>query len=382
MLKIGFGMERARQLSPGFRVLISVAILALTGCGDFFVPPDNSGGGGGGTGTARVYVANATTGSIAGFTIGTDKLTAVPNSPVSLGFAPVAAVVSPNNAYLYVASSSSINVYAINSDGSLTAKQNGALISVASLDVSPDGQWLFGLDRIQNALDEFKIDASSGGITPFATPGYDALTGTILPAAVKVSPLGNLVFCALGTGGERVFTLDTTTGNLSYSQGLALGTSTTSDNALAVDSTGSYLYIARSGTNGGLAVYTIGAGGVLNSIAGSPFAAGGGPSSVTLDKTGKYIYVANKTDSTLSGYSIGTGSALTAISGSPFGSGQQVNALGIDPGGTYLLAGANNGGPDLSMYSFDATTAGKLNLSTSIATDTDPAGVTAIAITH
>ncbi|MEG9436557.1 beta-propeller fold lactonase family protein [Edaphobacter sp. HDX4] len=375
-------MERARQLYPGFRALVSVAILALTGCGDFFVPPDNSGGGGGGTGTARVYVANATTGSISGFTIGTDKLTAVPNSPVSLGFAPLAVVVSPNNAYLYVASSSSISVYAINSDGSLTAKQNGAVISVASLDISPDGQWLFGLDRNQNALDEFKIDTSSGGITPFATPGYDALTGTILPAAVKVSPLGNLVFCALGTGGERVFTLDTTSGSLSYSQGLALGVSTTSDNALAVDSTGSYLYVARSGTNGGLAVYTIGAGGALNSIAGSPFAAGERPSSVTLDKTGKYIYVANRTDSTVSGYSIGTGSALTAISGSPFGSGQQVNALGIDPGGKYLLAGANNGGPDLSMYGFDATTAGKLNLSTSIATDTDPAGVTAIAVTH
>jgi 6-phosphogluconolactonase (cycloisomerase 2 family) len=382
MLKIGFGMERARQLYPGFRALVSVAIVALTGCGGFFVPPDNSGGGGGGTGTARVYVANATTGSIAGFTIGTDKLTAVPNSPMSLGFAPLAAVVSPNNAYLYVASSSSINVYAINSDGSLTAKNNGALISVASLDVSPDGKWLFGLDLIQNALDEFQIDSSTGGITPVATPGYDALTGTILPSMVKVSPLGNYVFCALGTGGDRVFSLDTATGNLTYVQGLSLDTTTTSDNALAVDSTGLYLYIARSGTNGGLAVYTIKAGGVLNSIAGSPFAAGGRPSAVALDKTGKYIYVANRTDSTLSAYSVGTGSALTAISGSPFGGGQQVNSLGVDPGGTYLLAGASNGSPDLSMYGFDATTAGKLNLATSVATETDPAGVVAIAVTH
>jgi hypothetical protein len=34
------------------------------------------------------------------------------------------------------------------------------------------------------------------------------------------------------------------------------------------------------------------------------------------------------------------------------------------------------------MYSFDATTPGKLNLATSVATDTDPAGVVAIAITH
>lgn len=375
-------MGEERQPYRGFRAWIFVAVLALSGCGDFFVPPNNSGGGGGGTGTARVYVANAATGSIAGFTIGSGKLTAVPNLPVSLGFAPVAAVVSPNNGYLYVASSSSINVYVINADGSLTAKNNGALISVASLDISPNGKWLFGLDLIQNTLDEFQIDASSGGITPVATPVYPALTGTILRQAVKVSPLGNLVFCALGTGGDRVFTLDTASGALKYSQGLTLSTSTTSDNDLVVDSTGSYLYVARSGTNGGLAVYAIGAGGVLNSIAGSPFAAGGRPTSVILDKTGKYVYVANRTDSTVSGYSIGMGSALTAIAGSPFSSGQQVNSLGRDPGGKYLLAGANNGSPDLSMYSFDAASPGKLNLATSTATDTDPAGVAAIAVTH
>jgi hypothetical protein len=34
------------------------------------------------------------------------------------------------------------------------------------------------------------------------------------------------------------------------------------------------------------------------------------------------------------------------------------------------------------MYSFDATTPGKLDLATSTATDTDPAGPTAIALTH
>lgn len=380
-------MKRKRWLR-GTQTLIFGVTLALTGCSNFFVPPDSSGGGGGGgggggTSTGRVYVANGTTGSVAGFTIGTGKLTAVPNSPVVLGFNPLAAVVSPNNAFLFIAGSSSISVYAINSDGSLTAKSNGVVISVVSLAVSPDGQWLFGLDVNQSTLDEFKIDPSSGGLTPIATPTYPALTGTILPQMVRVSPTGNLVFCALGTGGDRVFTLDTTAGTLTYSQGLTLSSSSTSDYALATDSTGTYLYIGRGGTNGGIAVYTIGGGGVLNPIAGSPFAAGNRPTSIALDKTGKFLYAANRTDGTISAYSItvGTGS-LTAIAGSPFQSGGQVNSLGVDPGGTYLLAGANNGNPDLSMYSFDATTPGKLNLSTSVATDTDPAGVTEIAVTH
>ncbi|HEU4636814.1 MAG TPA: beta-propeller fold lactonase family protein [Edaphobacter sp.] len=356
--------------------------MLLTGCGKFFVPPDNSGGGT--TTPARVYVANATTSTVSGFSIGDSKLTAVPNSPVSLGFIPVDTVVSPNNAYLYVAGPASISVYAINSDGSLTAKNNGVVISVASLDVSPDGKWLFGLDLGQNLVDVFQIDPSSGGLTPIANPNasYPALTGTIIPRMLKVSPRGDLVFCAVGNGGERVFTFDTTSGALTYSQALTFNNSTSSANALAVDNSGSYLYVARSGTDGGIAVYSIGAGGALNSIAGSPFTAGNRPFSIVLDKAGKYLYVGDRTDSTVLAYAIGTASALTPVSGSPFSSGQQVISLGTEPTGTYLLAGANNGNPDLSMYSFDATTPGKLKLATSVATDTDPAGVVAITVTH
>jgi 6-phosphogluconolactonase (cycloisomerase 2 family) len=380
-------MKQGRKRSWSISAFVLAASTALIGCGNFFVPPDNSGGGGGGggggTGTARVYVANATTMTVSGFTIGTNKLTAVPNSPVSLGFAPTSLVVSPKNSFLYIAGPSSINVYTINSDGSLTAAQNGVTVIVNAIDVSPDGQWLFGLDNFQNVLHEYQIDSSSGGLTPKNDIPYDALTGTISRQAVKVSPTGNYVFAALGNGGDRIFTLNTADGTTTFVPGgLKFDSPTTSDNALAIDSTGSFLYIARSGANGGVAVYTIGAGGALNSISGSPFAAGNGPFSVSLDKTGKYLYVGNRTDGNISAYTIGTGSALTPIAGSPFDSGDFVNTLAIDPGGTYLLAGANQGNPDLSMYTFDATTPGKLNVATTIATDTDPAGVVAIAATH
>lgn len=370
--------------------MLLAASVMLAGCGgDFFVPPNSGGGGGGGGGgstTARVYVANAlsdSNGSISGFNIGSSSLTAVPNSPLSLGFVPLAIAITPNNSFLYVAGTASINVFAINSDGSLTAQNNGVVIPVASLDVSPDGKWLFGLDLTQNIVDVFQIDSSSGALSPVTNPnaGYPA-SGTITPQMVKVSPAGNLVFCALGNGGERVFTFNTSTGELDYSQQLSLTSTSTSDNALAIDSTSSYLYVARSGTNGGIAVYTIGSGGVLTSISGSPFAAGNRPFSIVLDKTGKYLYAANRTDNTISAYSIGTGSALTPISGSPFQSGDGVISLGVDPSGTYLLAGANGGSPDLSMYTFDTTTAGALDQATSVATETDPAGVVEIAVTH
>jgi 6-phosphogluconolactonase (cycloisomerase 2 family) len=292
-------------------------------------------------------------------------------------------VVTPNNGFIYVAGPSSIYVYTINSDGSLTAPSAGAAVAVASvvsLDVSPDGQWLFGLDSSQLVLDEYKINSSTGALSVVTPTPYPA-NGTVVQRAVKVSPTGNFIFAALGTGGDDIFSLNTSTGAVVYIGNLSVS-NTTSDNALAVNSAGTYLYIARSGDGSGLAVFSIATDGTLNSISGSPFGAGTQPYSVVLDTTGKYVYVANRSDGTISGYSIGTNSALTALSDSPYKSGSLVTSLGVDKSGKYLLAGANGGTPDLSMYSFDATTAGKLNLATSAASGTDPAGVIAVAMTH
>src|SRR5439155_10354202 len=101
-----------------------------------------------------------------------------------------------------------------------------------------------------------------------------------------------------------------------------------------------------------------------------------------LNNAGTAAYVANQGDSTISGYAISTTGTLTAIAGSPFGSGSFVTALAAEKTGKYLAAAANGGGPDLTLYSFDSTTAGKLNSAASATTGTDPTGAIAIAATH
>ncbi len=78
---------------------------------------------------------------------------------------------------------------------------------------------------------------------------------------VKVAPNGQLIFASLGTGGDLVFTFNTVTGAAVLSQALAPISTQTSENGLAIDSTTTHLFIARSGVNGGLAEYTIGTGG-------------------------------------------------------------------------------------------------------------------------
>ncbi len=141
-------------------------------------------------------------------------------------------------------------------------------------------------------------------------------------------------------------------------------TTTSSDFGLAIDSKSAYLYIARSGTQGGVAVYSIGTNGALVAVNGSPFLAGSGTFDVVLDSTGTYVYAANRTDGTISGFTIvpGTTTAglkLTPLSGSPYASGGGVQSLGFDSTGKYLLAAAVSGPPDLTMYQFDASVPGQ-----------------------
>jgi 6-phosphogluconolactonase (cycloisomerase 2 family) len=331
-------------------------------------------------------VANFTASSVSGFSLDKGALKNVPNSPVALGYQPVALAVTPNNKFLYVAAQGNINMYTINTDGSLTGASGGtgvAIVDVISMDISPDGQWLLALNAspLLAQISVFRINASTGALTS-AEPGKLAIPdAVIVPKMVRISPNGAFVFAALGTGGDVVFNFDTTTGVLFNSQKLQTGDKT-SDNGLAVDSATANLYVARSGTGGGVAVYSIGVGGTLTPVKGSPFASGGQAYSVALDNTGKFLYAANRLNGTIYGYSIGAGPTLTALDGSPYASGQQVTSLGMESSGKYLLAAAFGGAPDLSMYSFDTTIPGKLILAGSTATSVNPAGAIAVALTH
>lgn len=378
--------------------LLLTALLTTTGCGGFFVYPGSTGGGGGSTGGNGnyVYVANAITQSLAGFTVGTGKLTAVSGSPYTLGFTPVSLAVNPANTLLYVsghnnAGTGLIYAYSISSSGTLSALNNGfAMVTgyeEVAMDISPDGQWLMGLDGVvtttSGTLDEFKITPSNGSLAgPTPAPFTVSNTGAVLPRAVKFSPSGALVFVALGTAGDLVYTFNTASnsGALVPSQSLSFITAT-SDNSLSVSPSGTYLYIARSGVGGGLAAYTItGGGGILASVSGSPYPAGVQPYSIAVNQASTDVYVASRSDGKIYGYSVASNGTLTALNAAPYTSGIAVTAISMDKSGSYLAAAANGGSPDLTLYSFDASA--NLVTATSSATGTDPTGPVAIATTH
>jgi 6-phosphogluconolactonase len=392
----GKGKETMKQAALRVASRMALGLLPLTmGCAGFFVYPGSTGtgtGSGGSTTADYVYVANQTANTLSGYVIGTSTLTAVSGSPFSLGFTPTAVVVNPADTIAFVAGSSGtsgfINAYSIGSGGvlSLLASNNVGAAYEAAMAVSPDGQWLLGVDASGTSagiatIDEYAINASTGQLILGNGATYSLVTnqGAIEPRAIKFAPNGQVVFVALGTAGDLIYSFNSTTGSgaLTFSQSIPLsGASLTSDNSLAVSPNGSYLYIARSnGTAGTVAAYTI-SGAVVGAISGSPFTAGDQPYSVVVNTTSTDVYVANQLDSTISEYSVGSSGALTALSGSPFANGAQPTTLAIDQSGTYLLA-LSNAGSSLNMYTF--TSSGTLAAATSATTGTGPI---AMAVTH
>ncbi len=368
-----------RRVWPG---LLSCCLLLLTGCNGFFYK-DTSTGTGTGTGTSAsnyVFVANTGANTVTGLGISaTGSLAALTGSPISLSTPPTALTVSRANNYLWVGTVSQIFGYSIAADGTLAPLNNGNAIANAfcvDMQTTPDGKWLMVLDGSGASIDLFAIN-SNGTLSPTTGIGFTP-TGTVVPKQLRIASTGTFAVAAMGTAGELVFSFNTTTGAFALLSQTA-PPNLTSDNAIAIDSTGTYLYEARSGNGSGLVVNTIGSNGALTPTTATVYAAGTQPYAVTLDNAGKYVYVANRADSTITGYSSGVNAALTAISGSPFSSGVAVTALGADSTGKWLLAAAYSGAPDLTLYGFDATNLGRLYAVSSSSTGTN---ASVLALSH
>ena len=141
-----------------------------------------------------------------------------------------------------------------------------------------------------------------------------------------ITPNNSYVYVSLQTLGVQVLTLGTggalSTGSAATFLPPLSTSSSPADYGLASDPNSKFLFVAEINT--GLRVLSIGTNGTLNEISGSPYATGTGPTGVTLDPTGSYVYVANKGSNNISAFTLTAASGkLAAIAGSPFSSGGQ-----------------------------------------------------------
>ena len=100
------------------------------------------------------------------------------------------------------------------------------------------------------------------------------------------------------------------------------------------------LYVSNTGTNNisGFSINTTT--GVLTPVPGSPFATGGLGSffgiSLAVTPNGKFVYAGNAASGDISAFSVGSNGALTPIAGSPFSAGGSPDGIKVSPNGKFL----------------------------------------------
>ncbi len=382
------------------RWVLAAAPLMLAGCGDFWQNPYTGNSSCTTncptTGSGNFYVVDEGTNQIAGYNIASGgTLTALSGSPYALAAKPLSFAIAPGGSFLYVGTAAGIYAYTVDSTtGAITVANNGSVISTdlaSTLQMDPSGSWLVDGGPDLAAIYAISIDSGTGLLASNTEQHFNLPAATV--QQLNISSDGNYVFVAMGANGTAVIPFNSGDADPFGSTYTHIPVKGNGGSALsvAIDPQTRVFYVgetlATTGNDpGGLRVFNYASlTSTLTELSGSPYASQGlQPAAILPDSTGAYVYVANGLGTGTAGnvaeFTLTTSS--TAVSGLTAGStvavGTEPSGLAEDSTNTYLLAVASGGNPDLSAFSFDTTTLGKLDSVLTASTGTDP--VTASAI--
>jgi 6-phosphogluconolactonase (cycloisomerase 2 family) len=212
---------------------------------------------------------------------------------------------------------------------------------------------LFVTTQGDSLVSAFAIDLSKGTIS---SNGKGVATGTT-PSVMISTPAGDALFVSnKGTNDISTYKVNSD-GTLTAASGTqATGMTPVS---MATDSAGHFLFVANQGqqidpASGTVSVFSIQSA-TLTEAPRSPFrtaaplaSSGTGPSAVAVTPDGKFLYVANQFDSTVTQYLVDAGSgALTQ--GLDVAAGTSPSALAVTPDGGFLYVG-NGGSSNVSAF--------------------------------
>ena len=305
----------------------------------------------------------------------------IPTSPFpSGGRNPVADAVSTDYSNLYVVNQddNTIVQFIIGNDGKLYPQNTVNTPGVYPLAIAVGGSNLFVVDTYQPLPSCSSAAPCSGSIAVFpitsssSTPPSDTLGTPVTNGNLNYWPLSltgkpndillPTAVTVLASGADVYVTAHDTTANSGYVFGFSIGSggaltalkgspfaAGTNPSAVASDLSSSHVYVTDL-ANGNVLGYAV-TGGLLSPLSGSPFPAGSQPDAIAVDASGKFAYVANSLDSTVTAYSIGSG-PLTRLGS--YATGLQPVAIGIDPSMHQYLYTLNYLGSNVSGFELNA----------------------------
>jgi 6-phosphogluconolactonase (cycloisomerase 2 family) len=250
------------------------------------------------------------------------RMRPIPTSPFpSAGRNPVAEAVSADNLNLFVANhdDNTIVQFIIGTDGKLYPYNTINTPGIFPLAVAANKSNMFVVDTYQPLPLCSNAAPCSGSIAVFPLTAASGNTPvTITSPAVNTAVNGNYWPLTLSGAGSTHVIVPT---------------------AVTVLANGNDVYISAydssvSPTVGYIFGFSVGAGGVLAPLGGSPYAAGVKPSAIASDATSTYVYATDFASGNVRGFSVSSGN-LSPLSGSPYPSGNQPSAIAVDPSFSY-----------------------------------------------
>jgi len=174
------------------------------------------------------------------------------------------------------------------------------------------------------AVTVYSVNPSTGALTLQQT-----LTNVIVsPSGIVVDPSGRFAYALTQNGGISVFSINSTTGLLTY-----VGATSTNGSsfALAVHPNGQYVYVTIGNSNNNVQVFAINQStGALTAV-GSPFNAGNNPRGVTVNTAGTFLYVTNYVSNDVSAFSISGGGVTLTPLGAALAAGSNPAGVALAP---------------------------------------------------
>ena len=244
---------------------------------------------------------------------------------------PVAMVTTPDYANLYVANQGDGTIvhFAIGLNGELTKQdsitiQNGTLVSLA---INSAGTYLYVLSGPGPSFSP----AGAIGVFPLGTNGAIGSAITAPMAALEVPgyngdtiiPTGITVLANNGTD---------ITGNAVYVSAY----DQSAYNPGCTPTPPATTCTPSTANPGWVFGFTIGSDGALTAASNSPWQAGIKPTAIASDPTDRFVYVTDYASNDLIGYTILDGSTLSYMTTGPFKTGNEPSAITIDPRGVFI----------------------------------------------
>ncbi len=279
------------------------------------------------------YVTSSNDHTLSQYSIGDDgQLTAMAPATIGAGNTPVSVAVDPSGRYVYAVANSGgggINQYTVGSNGALTAMSPwmvDAGISPRHIAIHPSGRYAYVINEFGPDISQYSI-GPSGALSPMSPASVATQPG---PMETAIGPSGEYAYVACRAGGILQFVVGDDGGLTPHATPWLWND--LSATSITIERTGRYAYAANRDQSS-ISQFVINADGTLAALEPPQLMTEWRPQTIVADPGGSFVYVTHdfddeREDQVLQ-YVIGADGTLTPMATPAIGAGGMPKGLAV-----------------------------------------------------